>query len=191
MDSVERRLLKLERTNRVWRYLCTALALGFIAAFTLAPAPALPPVIRAKGFELVTPSGQRAFFGPSDNGKAVGLFLCDAHSRVRSVLEVTADGPSQLRFIGADGGEISEFGFTNQWAGLSFGKPADSHRVFLGRTVNGKAMLLMHGPDGETRVGLWIADDGGYLRLDDTKGNRRFSVPASTQPTSQPDPIGR
>lgn len=188
MDSIELRLSKLERANRIWRCLCSAIVLAIIAALSMAPAPAVPPVIRAQSLELVTPNGQRAYLGPSANGKSVGLFLGDNQGRLRATLQVNGDGQAELRFMGPDQGALAEFGFTNQWAGLSLGKPGDPHGVFLGRTVNGKAMLLMHGPDGETRVGLWIADDGGYLRIDDNKGNRRFSVPASTQPTSQPNP---
>ena len=188
MDSIELRLSKLERANRIWRCLCSAMVLALIAGLSMGPAPAVPPVVRAQSFELITPNGQRAYLGPSENGKSVGLFMGDSQRRLRMWLEVNADGPAELRFIGADLGPLAEFGFTDQWAGVSFGKPKDAHRIFLGRTVDGKAMLLMHGPDGETHVGLWIAEDGGYLRLDDNNGNRRFSVPASTQPTSQPNP---
>jgi len=187
MDSIEVRLSKLERANRVWRHLCSAMVLAFVAVFSMGPAPDVPAVIRAQRFELVTSKGQRAYLGPSENGKAVGFYLSDSQGRPRAAIQASADGPAELRFTGADQSAVAELGFTEHWAGVSFGKPHDPYRIFLGRTIDGKAMLLMRGSDGETHAGLWIADDGGWLRLDDKDGKRRFSVPASTQPTSQPD----
>src|SRR5215472_11583846 len=156
IDTIERRLERLERDSRRWKAM-TTLALGALGLVLLIGAgksdeTSVPNEVQAHAFVLVDRNGTPlARLGLLPHG-AWGLGFYDQGKKSRIVLSMESDGSSSLSLFGKDG----------------------KGSLLLNASGNGAASLRLVDTNWKTRTTLATWPDGSpFLQLLDRSGKDR------------------
>lgn len=157
-SPLERRVVRLERTNRLLVLIGVGAGSFFLLAQTF---PRLAPgVLRAERFELVEPDGDvRAALRIAEDG-APSLVLLDDSGAVRASL--VHDEEETALYIHDDHGKV---------------------RVGMAQFANGGGGLALHGAESRGSAVLYMADGRGRLTFYDVEGKVVGELPGARPPS--------
>lgn len=188
MDTLVRRVDRVERDNRRWKILWSAAiavpGFVFLLGATASEIPTIVDEVRAHRFVLVDKDGKiRAGLSAGPDGKA-GLALADKDGKIRAGLGVTPDGSPGLALADKNGtrragltvsgdGTVS-LDFTDkdgksraELAVLDYGSPVlflrsndGTPRAMFGFMTDHSPTITLTDKDGKPRAELAVADDG-------------------------------
>ncbi|MEE8492448.1 MAG: tetratricopeptide repeat protein [Nitrospirales bacterium] len=166
MDTLVRRLERVERENHTWRWVGSVVLVGMAALVLMGQATPtkVAKVVEAEKFVLRDSSGKiRAGLSVGSDGK-VGLAFADKDGKIRAGLGITSDGSPGLALADKDG---------TRRAGLAIG-------------VDGTVRLDLADKDGKPRAELAVLDYGSpvlFLRNNDGTPRALFGFIADRSPT--------
>ncbi len=148
--SLEARVRRLERRNRLW----SALAFGGLGLFLLSALRPQEESIAAKRFELVDDTGRlRAALAIDEDGSA-GLFVRDTEGRVRASLTQDQE-QGALYFLDEDG----------------------TIRLGAAQYAHGGGGFALHGSESKGAAVLYLKERTGSLTFYDAEGNVSEALP--------------
>jgi hypothetical protein len=203
LDTLTRRLDRLERENRRWKLAGGLAALVVLVLAVMGQAGPRPRSVDAEEFILKDSSGKRravlsvaqgglahlAFYDRQDAprlGLGVGgngaptLALADAGGHARAKLELQADGVARVILLDEKYRLAVVVGVSRQgapWVGLSNHQSGSGAE--MGVLDNGDASFSLTDSSGKIRATLGLADGSPTMMLTDEKGSPRVGVSAS------------
>ncbi len=165
LDTLTRRLDRLEREARWWRRIGAVALIGAMAGALTGQARVPAQTVEAQRFVVKDADAQpRAVLGATAHGAVLELY--DRDGARRSLLGLAGDGSVILSLSakGEQGGvqiSATPYGSSN----FQFSDRAGVTRVGTGVTADGSAVLLVNDTAGTARAGLGIAVDGRPFRF--------------------------
>lgn len=156
LETMQRRLDKLEKENRGWGLILATL-IGGLALIIFIVAKAARPVdeLRVGRLVLADKSGQDRAVLAVDEGGAPSLTLLDKHQRARIVIGLAAGDQPQLVFAGTNEAPRIRMSLDGDAAALiQFTDRAGGNRAFFGVGRTGSAGAWVHGTDGREYASL-------------------------------------
>lgn len=175
IEAMVRRLDRVERENRRWKWVGVVALLGLAAGMVMGQAKAGTgaPVVEAERFVLRDRSGKaRAWLNVSDG--SVNLALADTDEKSRALLYVTADGTAGLALRDKDWARRAGlYVLADGSPGLSLADKEGGRRATLAVLPDGSYGLILATKDGQGRVELKMGTgDVPDLSLVDRDGRR-------------------
>ena len=123
METIETRLRRLERHNRIYRNLFILAGLALVAAGSYGAVEPVPEVIRAKAFHVVR-----------EDGQVIGAF--ESHDGAGHLLLLRRDGKAGIVSVGRDS--------SNHGPGIGLYNNSDNQIVYLGADQFGHGVVVTY-----------------------------------------------
>ena len=130
METIETRLQRLERQNRIYRNLFILAGLALVAAVSYGATKPVPEVIRARKFEAVNEGGTVVIkLTQRRNNGEIKILNEDRKSGVR--LGIANDGSGRIGLFSKEGKELVRLGSTSNGGGIEIGNKTGERVVQL------------------------------------------------------------
>ncbi len=165
LESLARRLSRLERENRWLKRIGVLLATGAAAVALMGQTQPTAGTLESQRFVVKDASGQpRAVLGATADGSILELY--DKDGERRAAMGIATDGSATLSLAtkGEKGGvwiSARPYG----WSNLQVFDRTGTSRLATGVAADGAALLVLNDSSGTTRAGLGIAADDRPFRF--------------------------
>ncbi len=183
MDVLVRRIDRLERENRRFRRVATAIAFGVAAVFLMGQTVPKSPAVETQKLVLKDKRGKiRAVLGGFSEDEPFGLLVFDANQRIRTKLGLEEDGSPILALT-------DDRGVDRVALHPAFGLRVlgDGPSVTLGVNYGTEPALHLNDKDGWTRAALVLTgtNTAPILKFLDQRGNARAWIGAMSDGKAQ------
>ena len=160
MDSLDKRLSRLERAGRIQRMVIAALVVAFAGAVVSEHRRGRSPRLETAQLSIVDQQGRaRVVVGEFGSG-AFGMSLADDAGRPRALFELQGDGSPRLSFANPAGQSLAELTVFQDAPRLSLTNLDGVEFFSLSVEMDGSSRLSLLDQRGQSRINLGAAGDG-------------------------------
>ena len=165
LESLARRLARLERENRWLKRLGTVLAVAAAAGGLMGQVQPTAGTVESQRFVVKDAAGQpRAVLGATADGSIFELY--DKDGDRRAAMGIATDGSATLSLMTkGDKGGVWISARPYGWSNLQVFDRGGTSRLATGVAADGAAVLVINDSSGTTRAGLGIAADDHPFRF--------------------------